>query len=204
MSAKAIFLAAGVAALAFAGLLSFPLYAVLAWAVMSAMAGTAAWQWADESAARLRLGSAARVGVVSAAATFAGGVLAAEVLSWCGFLPGSAVLAALASAGWWAGKRSSTGRGGGRRITVRSTVPGLDLAELCLVWRRSDEELRLVSDDDPARPQLAAVRRLLLDDMERRNPAGFRRWLDSGALAGSDPRPFLGGKPGLVEPGGVG
>jgi len=103
-----------------------------------------------------------------------------------------------AAAGTWGVRRV---RGGGPAVSVRTTVPDAAIDELCLVWRRSDEELRRVPDDDPERGQLAEVRRLLLAEMERRDPAGFRRWLDNGAMTGTEPLAFLHPDHGFAEPG---
>ena len=200
---RVIFLLTGVAAflLLWRGLATFPTYAVVAWAAMSVLIGLGVWQRADDSRGWTRV-PPARVGVVSAMAAFLAGVLGAEILVWSGFLVGSGILVVLAAAGLWAGRRV-LGRGsrGGPVVSVRTTVTGVATDELCLVWRRSDEELRRASDDDPERGQLAEFRQLLLDEMERRDPAGFRRWLDEDAMAGTDPQSFLCPDSGFAEPG---
>lgn len=38
---------------------------------------------------------------------------------------------------------------------------------------------------------LAAFRRQVLDELERRNPSGFGQWMASGARAPSDPARYL-------------
>lgn len=198
---RAIFLLAGVAALllGWRGLVTFPTYAVVAWAAMSVMIGLGVWQRAGDSGTRI---PPPRVGVVSAVAAFFTGVLGAEVLVWSGFLVGSGILAVVAAAGWWAGRRLlSRETRGGQAVSVRTTVSGAAAGELCLVWRRSDEQLRRIPDGDPERGQLAALRQLLLDELERRDPAGFHRWLDDGAMTGTDPLPFLRPDRGFAEPG---
>jgi len=198
---RVIFLLTGVAALLlfWRGLVTFPTYAVIAWAAMSVMIGLGVWERADDSRGRTRI-PPARVGTVSAAAAFVAGVSGAEVVVLSGFVAGSGIVVVLAAAGWWAGRRalSRETRDG---ISVRTTVPGAATDELCLVWRRSDEELRRVPDDDPERGQLAEVRQLLLAELERRDPAGFSRWLHGGAMAGADPLPFLHPNHGFAEPG---
>ncbi|MFG1643471.1 hypothetical protein ACGFMK_24520 [Amycolatopsis sp. NPDC049252] len=111
---------------------------------------------------------------------------------------------AVAAAGWWVRRRapSPVARGARRpAVSVRSTVAGSATAELCLVWRRSHEELARLPDEDPARGRLAAIRQVLLDELESREAAGFRRWLDNGAMAGADPLPYLRVEHGLAEPG---
>jgi hypothetical protein len=42
-----------------------------------------------------------------------------------------------------------------------------------------------------ATADIAAGRARLLDELERRNPAGVTTWLESGAQAFSDPRRFV-------------
>lgn len=196
---RVIFLLAGVAALLllWRGLVTFPTYAVVAWAAMSVMIGMGVWQRADDARGMTRI-PPPRAGVAAAGAAFLAGVLSAEILAWSGLVVGSGVLAVLAAAGWWAGRRVLCR---GPVVSVRTTVPGAATDELCLVWRRSDEELRRVPDDDPERAKLAVVRQLLLEELERRDPAGFRRWLDDGAMAGTDPRPFLHPDHRFAEPG---
>ncbi|WIX98592.1 hypothetical protein QRX60_31575 [Amycolatopsis mongoliensis] len=199
---RAIPLLTGVTALVlvWCGFATFPSYALLAWAVMSAMIGLVVWQRVDESLGQRIRVRPSRVGAVSAVAAFVAGVLAAEILLTAGILLGSGILAVLAAVGWWAAKRvRSPGPRGRRSVSIRSALPDADVAELCLVWRRSHEELRRTPDDDPARAQLAVVRQLLLDELERRDPAGFARWLENGALAGSDPLPFIRAEHGLTS-----
>jgi hypothetical protein len=68
----------------------------------------------------------------------------------------------------------------------------LSIPELCLAWRRTYLALLEVSADTP-RDDIVALRERLLDEIERRDPAGFTRWLETGARAGSDPGRFLTG-----------
>lgn len=80
--------------------------------------------------------------------------------------------------------------------TVPSPVLGsLSTPELCLAWRRS--YLTLVDlPAGPGRGELVAVRQSMLDELERRDSDGFRRWLEAGARAGGDPGRFLSAGPG--------
>jgi hypothetical protein len=73
-----------------------------------------------------------------------------------------------------------------------SSTPAADLgtADLCAAWRRSYYQLVLATDE-PARRLVVQRRQELLDELERRDGRGFRRWLDSGARAGGDPGPYL-------------
>jgi len=63
-------------------------------------------------------------------------------------------------------------------------------AELCWRWRTSFTALQhTVSPGE--RLRLITTRSELLDELARRDPEGFQRWLDSGARAASDPARFL-------------
>lgn len=64
----------------------------------------------------------------------------------------------------------------------------LTIAELCGVW--SDTAKQLAHEAGPRdRQAVAEVRRICLDEFERRNPDGFHRWLDAGAPP--NPRRYL-------------
>ncbi|HYH32708.1 MAG TPA: hypothetical protein VD903_20230 [Pseudonocardia sp.] len=66
-----------------------------------------------------------------------------------------------------------------------ATVP-----ELCRAWRIS--YLVLENTRDAARlAEVAAARRAYLDELDRRDPHGFRRWLDDGARAAGDPARYI-------------
>jgi hypothetical protein len=66
----------------------------------------------------------------------------------------------------------------------------LPLQELSRQWRRSHGAL-LATSSGPARAEILDLRELLLTELERRDPDGFARWLDSGVRAGSDPGRYL-------------
>lgn len=70
------------------------------------------------------------------------------------------------------------------------TVTELSTPALCLAWRRSYLVL-IDTPDGPARQDLAAARRQMLDELERRDGAGFASWMAAGARAGSDPARYL-------------
>lgn len=72
-------------------------------------------------------------------------------------------------------------------LTVSDAVTDDDL---CLSWRSSYVALtRAVSPE--ARLRVVRFRALVLDELERRDAAGLRAWLLSGARAAGDPRPHL-------------
>jgi hypothetical protein len=78
-------------------------------------------------------------------------------------------------------------------VLVRPPKPALsDLStvDLCAAWRRSYFEL-LRAVDAPVRERLVRQRQEYLDELERRDGAGFARWLANGARASSDPGHYL-------------
>jgi hypothetical protein len=56
----------------------------------------------------------------------------------------------------------------------------LSIEELCGVWTETATQLAQGADFRD-RQAVAEVRRICLDEFERRNPTGFQRWLDAGA-----------------------
>ena len=71
-----------------------------------------------------------------------------------------------------------------------STIARMSTAHLCWAWRASYLALRTTTDARSL-DRLAATRRCYLDEVEHRDPAGFRRWLDNGARAPSDPLRYI-------------
>lgn len=61
---------------------------------------------------------------------------------------------------------------------------------LCAAWCRTFWLLRDLPPG-PACAQVLRIREGLLDELERRDPVGFHRWLATGARAGSDPGRYL-------------
>jgi hypothetical protein len=69
----------------------------------------------------------------------------------------------------------------------------LSIEELCGVW--TETATQLAQGAGPRdRQAVAEVRRICLDEFERRNPDGFHRWLDAGAPA--NPSTYLLPTPG--------
>lgn len=62
--------------------------------------------------------------------------------------------------------------------------------ELCGAWQRS-YWLLLELPAGPAHTEVTRIRRDLLDELERRDPVGFTRWLHTDPRPGSDPGRFL-------------
>jgi hypothetical protein len=97
---------------------------------------------------------------------------------------------------WWrlpAGFASSIAVGSSQRLMPEP--PPVSLAELstkdlCLAWQRSQRTL-LEATTAPARREVVSARQQLLDEMERRDGAGFNQWLAAGACNGADPAGYL-------------
>jgi len=71
-----------------------------------------------------------------------------------------------------------------------TTFTPTSASELCWRWRTSFTALQhTVSPGE--RLRLITSRSELLDELARRDPERFQRWLDSGARAASDPARFL-------------
>jgi hypothetical protein len=80
--------------------------------------------------------------------------------------------------------------GAPRRPPDAPPVRALPTSALCWEWRRSYLAVTRASEPDEL-TRIAALRAAYLDELERRNPVGFRRWLASGARAASDPGRYL-------------
>jgi hypothetical protein len=67
-------------------------------------------------------------------------------------------------------------------VLIASLKCPLSIEELCGVW--TETATQLAQGAGPRdRQAVAEVRRICLDEFERRNPDGFSRWLDAGAPA---------------------
>lgn len=91
------------------------------------------------------------------------------------------------------------GPGRATRTTASAWTPlpppipaNMSIRQLCLAWNRT---YFVLIDLPPGRyrADVVQVRERLLDEIERRDPEGFLRWLDTGARAGSDPGRYLAG-----------
>ncbi|QXG74852.1 hypothetical protein KUM42_13410 [Modestobacter sp. L9-4] len=83
-----------------------------------------------------------------------------------------------------------------RRPAVICPIPvgGLTVQALGEEWVRSSAAL--AQTRDPAvRQELVRRREEALDELERRDPAGFARWIDGGATVDSDPTEFVSSDP---------
>jgi hypothetical protein len=80
----------------------------------------------------------------------------------------------------------------GRPPVAATDLPRLSTEALGQEWLRTSAALE--GTVDPAvRAQVAQRRREALDELERRDPAGFARWLAAGATVDSNPAQYLRG-----------
>jgi hypothetical protein len=150
--------------------------------------------------------------VVAGVSTVAGGAVAALVVV-------TAVLAVVALR-WARGKRSSSAPTGDRGQPASGDVVRLPAGpqppsptgdsrflpvEALTTRALGDEWLRTTAAlagrlTPAARAALVARREEALDELERRDPDGFDRWLAAGPVRGSDPADFVRGGPGRRGP----
>ncbi|MGY1834036.1 hypothetical protein ACI79P_02880 [Blastococcus sp. SYSU DS0510] len=150
-----------------------------------------------EAAAQAAAVTIAVLLVVSGTAVLAGGALAL-------------LLVGVGAAGWaalrWArDRREAAARpapspgpvAGGWQPTA--VVAGASTAALGEEWRRTGAELKRPLAP-AARQRLVARREQVLDELERRDPAGFARWLAAEPLGSVDPTGFVRGTPPRADP----
>jgi hypothetical protein len=145
---------------------------------------------------------------VAAEAAWRAGVAAVAVLlllSGCTVLAGgalTALLAALTVGGllvWWALRSARTGRRPSASVVplpgaVGVPVRSLTVEALGREWLRTSAALAQTRGA-AARQALVERRREALDELERRDPAGFARWLAEGATVDSDPARYVSSDP---------
>ena len=194
-------LAAGVAAvggvsLGGAGLVAVALAAVVTGCLAAGIAreGRSAHprQAAVDAAWRAAVGTVAVLLLISGCVVLAGGVVTALLTGFA--LGGVLVHLVLRSA--HTGRR----RGGAAVLQMPMAGPdagwvrGLSVEALGREWLRTSAALAQVRAP-VARQALVERRREALDELERRNPAGFARWLAEGATVESDPARYVSGDP---------
>jgi hypothetical protein len=79
---------------------------------------------------------------------------------------------------------------GGSRASADSPVRALTDAELCQAWRSSFMTVQRARDASEL-AALALARCAYLDELQRRDPVGFERWILNGARAGSNPARYV-------------
>lgn len=189
------------------GVVSMPPAAAAAVLTTGAMAGIL---HVSHRAGPVGLGAAVRSGRLLVARITAVAAAAFYLLTGLVVLVGPAAfmlaLFATAALGWRAGpvvawRRARTGvpppsdgpePSGPEPIVVPTDLPvaSLTTGELCRLWRVS--YLAVAASRDPTTlDHIARTRRHCLDELERRDPAGFRRWIEAGARAAGDPVPYI-------------
>ena len=190
-----------------AALISLPVVAVTALVICPALIGYAAgayiaWQEAAAPFSRSRYAAWASAAVGGSLAT--AGLLV--ILGGTGAIVTLLLVATSPHAVRWysdrlparpaesGSKENSGGEGAAARSIVAPQVYAsaalLPHDQLCLAWRTSFTVLQNTSDIDE-RARLAQCRRGFLDELERRDPQGFARWLAEGARAASDPGRYM-------------
>jgi multidrug transporter EmrE-like cation transporter len=80
-----------------------------------------------------------------------------------------------------------------RPVNGRGDQPlaaSLNTVELCRAWSRSYRALRMATTPDQV-TGISQARRVYLEALEERDPAGVARWLAAGPRADGDPTPYL-------------
>jgi hypothetical protein len=193
------------------GLLALSIGALIGWSALGMVIGFVVWQCvALMPKAREMTGvthSDWAIGAEVAVGVLVVGVVSTGMAATIGAAEATAVLLVAIAA--WAGRLLWSGSVflSGSPLTKPSGPPAapavvvtpappmtaaadLTTGALCLAWRRSYVKLQQ-STDEPTRQRVVRLREQYLDELERRDRAGFARWLGSGARAGSDPQRYL-------------
>lgn len=163
-------------------------------------------------------GAAVRLGAVAAAATVAVSAAVAGLVTLLGPTAAVAIVLLIGGAGAWTWRRGPSwrhqaiawarwrrGPGATRRPAPRPAAPSTtapvrspaaaaspaSTADLCAAWRQTYRLLHDLPLTSPDRVAVIDTRRWLLDELERRDPDGFGRWMATEPRAGSDPRRYL-------------
>lgn len=141
------------------------------------------WALAKERSARVALGLGAACGI---------GVL---VIAGLGLLAGPATLVAapaVVAPLLWTRRRRPRPVTEQPVVEERSSLAMLSNAQLAHEWHVSYTALTMARD--PGSLELIyGLRRRQLEEIERRAPSGFHRWISSGSWVRGDSAPFLGG-----------
>lgn len=202
------------------GVLSQPLAVLAGWLALGLVIGLCAAILAhtahpgtDPAAGAGRGVGPLRAGAAGGVATVAVCLVLAGLVAIFGAASAIVLPLLLAAAGVWAWDRRRTWRDvarsatrlvapprDGARVaaapaTVATTLPTItpesaSTPALCAAWCRSYWLLRELPPG-PGCALVISTRERLLDELERRDPAGFHRWLQTGARAGSDPGRYL-------------
>ena len=191
----AVVAAAGGIALRGPGVVAVCLAGALAGCVAAAVAREAPGPAHRSTLETAGLAAAATVGVllvISGTAVLAGG---AAALMLTGVL-----MAGWVGSRWYRDRERAAAADAVAPSWPAPSVSGMPVAALGEEWLRTGAALtgRLT----PAvRQRVVARRAQVLDELERRDPAGFARWLAAGPLHVGDPAEFVRGDPPHAAPG---
>jgi len=167
--------------------------AVFVPAVVAAVAGgLVGWAMARHRTARPTATLAAVLGYGAAGAAGVLAIAGLAVLAGPGAIPAAFAIGCVLV---WTHRRRSprpAAAGSVPPATPGPSLTGLTNAQLARQWQTSYAELAIARD--PATlDRVCALRRQQLDEIERRDPTGFHRWISSGYWVRGDSAPFLGG-----------
>ena len=190
----AVVAAVGGVFLGVSGLIAVALAAVVTACVGAGIARESAAadprQAAVDAAWRTAVGTVAVLLVLSGCVVLAGGSLTAMLAGLC--LGGVLVRRAVRSAR--TGRRSTGGVVVPLTGTSGGPVGSLSVEQLGREWLRTSAALARTADPRE-RQTLVGRRHEALDELERRDPVGFGRWLAEGATVDSDPARYVSGDP---------
>lgn len=180
------------------GLVTAGATVVVLTALAFVMGGVGAVAWSKRSAPRPAVSAAAAAAtVVAGAAGAAVGMLALAGLIGSAGVGVFAAAPALVALAVWVRRRHHRRPGPTAPTTTEPTalptasLTALSNTELARRWERSYVDL-VAARDVATLDRLCTERRHQLDEIERRNPVGFRRWIRSGNWVRGDSAPFLG------------
>lgn len=169
-----------IGALAALGLITAGAAIVVPAAVAAVIGAVVAWSLTGKRSVwvALGLGAAGGAGVLAIAGL-------ALLVGPATFLAAPALVVPLV---WTPRPRPSAAQG----VEDRSALENLSNAQLAREWHASYTALAMARD--PRSLELiCGLRRRQLDEIERRAPGGFQRWIESGTWVRGDSAPFLGG-----------
>lgn len=185
------------------GGLSLPPAGLVAIGLVATAAGCLMGSKVHELRGRTRF-SAVEAAVLAGAATGGAGLVVAGLVVLAGGPVAAVIVAVLVVAGALEGavrlraarrRRSRRAPGpmsGPAVVPLLRPVGSLSTEALGREWLLSTSVLGSLVDTG-TRQSIVRRRQQLLDELERRDPAGFARWLAAGPRPGSDPATFLHG-----------
>ncbi|HEY0813313.1 MAG TPA: hypothetical protein VGE11_08510 [Pseudonocardia sp.] len=91
----------------------------------------------------------------------------------------------------WLHRRRAERAAAPQQGSEEAPLRGLSNVQLARAWRTSYNDL-VAARDALTLSRVCSLRRRQLDEIERRDPTGFHRWINSGYWVRGDSAPFLG------------